>query len=822
MEYLDGETLAQRLDTGALPLDQALQIAIQIADALDKAHRQGIVHRDVKPGNILLTKAGPKLLDFGLAKLKPVGGEVGVSGMPTQSAGLTGKGTILGTLQYMAPEQLEGKEADARTDIFAFGTVVYEMVTGRKAFEGQSQASLIAAILEHEPPVMSSIQSLAPPILDHIVTTALAKDPDRRWVSAGDVCRQLLWVVDRGFQVDLPKGAPAKNSTRDRRLALAGWIAAALMTGVAIWSLVRVQPSPSPVRLTLAVPAPYALVDEGVALSPDGRDLVYVGIQQGGSLSATTGSIQTQLFRRRLGEFEAMPIPGTDGGLRPFLSPDGQWVGFFARDGLTKVHLEDGSRVALCAVPGFGQSGRWYADGTIVFTVFAGAGGSPHGVLRVSDQGGVPEPLTTPDLDAGEIVHAHAELVSGTDALLFERWRGRPVPDNAEIMVQSLTTGDQRVLAKGFAPRVTSSGHLLFARADGLWAAPLDATAMALTAEPRAVVTGVGSSDTGFASYALSDDGMLVYIPTESATLNRGVLGATATGTHTRLVWVNRAGEEVGLDAPTRAYYYPRISPDGTQISLDIRDQDQDAWVWDLTRRTLTRLSDDEALDQYALWTPDGARIVFMSTRDGRYNVYWKAADGSGHAERLLESESSHFPQSISPDGRHLVVREQVGPRSDLITISLSGDPSRAVLLASEYDELNAEISPDGRWLAYESDRSGDHEIYVSPFPDVGASRVKISTDGGTTPAWSRDGAELFYRSGDRLMVVQVNTGATFTSGTATTLFSGDFHVGVGRTFDVAPDGERFLMIKPREPEAGHINVVTNWFEELTQRVPID
>ena len=811
MEYLEGDTLAQRLEKGALPLDQALKIAIEIADALDKAHRQGITHRDLKPANIMLTKTGAKLLDFGLAKLKPGhDGTVGVSA-PTVSAGLTSEGAILGTLQYMAPEQLEGQEADARTDIFAFGATVYEMVTGQKAFEGKSQASLIGAILKDDPRPMTAVQPLSPATLDRVVKKCLAKDPDRRWHSAHDLHDELTWIAEGGAQVGaLAAAVAAPHPARWRRATpfIAGIVVVtSVVTGLAVWILMRPEPvAPGEAtRFAITVPTTDQLVNaDGMALSPDGRDLVYVARRNG----------VPQLFHRALGQIDAVPIRGTEeGAIRPFFSPDGEWVGFVTLTGeLKKIRLDGGLAITLCPAPGGGFGGSWHADGTIVFATL-----TTPGVMRVSAEGGTPEPVTTVDADAGETFHDDPVWLPASQAVLFGRATGPPQDDNVEILVQSLATGERRVLTAGFNPQYLPTGHLVFARTGGLWAAPFDATELVLTGEARPVVEDLGTTGLGYAPYAVASNGSLAYLAGE------GTGGAART-----LVWVDREGREESVATPPRGYLYPRISPDGTQVALDVRDQEFDIWTWDVRRETLTRLTFDPGPDRYPVWTPDGRRVVFSSTRMGAPNLFWKAADGTGAAERLTDSPNTHFPHSLSPDGTRLVFQEITDTGRDLGMMAVEDERAVEALLRTAFNEHNGEISPDGNWLAYQSNASGRSEVYVRPFPDVEGGQWLISTEGGATPLWAPDGRELFYRApGGRVMAVPVQTETTFAPDNPEVLFEGNyFSGGSGRNYDIAPNGERFLMITQSgttddASTPTRIVVVENWLDELAQRVPL-
>ena len=499
MEYLDGETLAQRLDTGALPLDQALQIAIQIADALDKAHRQGIVHRDLKPGNIMLTKAGAKLLDFGLAKLKPIGGEVGVTGLPTQSAGLTGEGSILGTLQYMAPEQLEGEEADSRTDIFAFGAVVYEMVTGKKTFAGKSQASLIAAILERDPAAMSAAQPLTPSALDRIIRKCLAKDPDARWHSTHDLHDELRWITDRDSSPARPSEdvPPAQPAAWRQALPVAIGLSAvaAVVAGAAVWSVTRSEPSARrPVRFEISVPPPaqlrIATDSSDVAISPDGHLVAYL------TGNGAQPYQPSQLLLRSLSDFTPTTLAGGAPLNHPFFSPDGAWVGFYdVLDlELRRVSVQGGSAVPIAELDGAMRGASWGEDGMIVFA-------TRSGLWRVATSGGDPERLTTPDTARGEVGHFWPEILPGGRAVLFTVI-ALPT-DDSQIEVLSLATGERTVLVRGgFHGRYAPSGHLLYGVGTTVRAVRFDLDRLEVTGGPVAVVDEVLTKRSGVADFS--------------------------------------------------------------------------------------------------------------------------------------------------------------------------------------------------------------------------------------------------------------------------------------------------------------------------------
>jgi Tol biopolymer transport system component/predicted Ser/Thr protein kinase len=812
MEYLEGETLAQRLQKGALPLEQVLQYAIEIADALDKAHRKGVTHRDLKPGNIMLTKTGTKLLDFGLAKLKQevAPANVPLSELPTANDPLTAEGAIVGTLQYMAPEQLEGKEVDARTDIFAFGTVVYEMATGKKCFEGKSQASLMVAILEREPPAMSSLQPMTPPALDRVVKKCLAKEQEKRWQAASDVCDELKWIAEGGSQVTLAPTAAVKGFRALGRRALILGLGALLLVAVASLVTWNLKPAPSqPVsRLVVNLPPGLQLagLEDGpaVALSPDGTHLAYV---------ATQGGTQ-QLYMRAMGSLESKPIPGTEGAVIPFFSPDGQRVGFFAGGNLKKVSVSGGAALTLAnaALP---RGASWGSQGNIAFVpTTVGA------LQQVLEAGGTPQPLTR--FEKGEISQRWPEFLPGGKAVLFAAGPSAINFTIAQVAVQSVGTGERRNLVRaGMNPRYSPSGHLVYAQGGSLMAVPFDLQRLAVIGTAVPVVEGVlQSPSSGDAQYSFSATGSLVYI-------SGGVQSAQS-----KLVWVSRNGAEQPVAAPAHTYVGPRLSPDGRRVAVTITEQESQTWLYDLSRETLTRFTFEGNYNLNPIWTPDGKRIAFESNKEGPPNLFWQLADGSGGLERLNTSEYIQVPSSWSPDGQLLAFHE-VNPSTqrDIWVLRL-GDPSTGSgqvhkaqpFLRTQFNEGSPQFSPNGRWLAYVSDESGRFEIYVQPYPGPGG-KSQISSDGGTEPMWNPNGRELFYRSGNKMMAVEITTQPSFSAGKPKVLFEGRYLLtpATSPNYVVATDGQRFLMLKPTEQVQSaptQINIVLNWFEELKQKVP--
>ena len=792
MEHIEGQTLADRLNKGALPLDQALKYGSEIADALDKAHRQGVVHRDLKPGNIMLTKSGAKLLDFGLAKLTAAEtGVGGLSALPTEAKPLTQEGSILGTFQYMAPEQLEGKEADARTDIFAFGAVAYEMLTGKRAFLGKSQASLIGAIMEQNPPPVSALQTTSPPALDHVIKTCLAKDPDNRWQSAADVMHELKWIAERGTETEAHARPPSRE-----RLIWGGVVLA--LAGVAFWSTLGDSPStlPSVSRSVIDIPSGQRLVDsffsEGppMALSPDGTRLVY---------SATSGQ-RPQLYLRKMDRFESEPIAGTEGGTSPFFSPDSQWLGFYAEGKFQKVPLAGGAPQTICDAPSFmGHGVHWGTDGTIVFGGAVGVG-----LLRVSANGGTPETLTTPDTERGEYSHAWPQILPDNKNVLFQVWG-----ESLRAALLNLETREWHTIfprARVWGAAYLLSGHIVYGDPGGtLSAVPFDLEQLRVVGSPVSILDGVHLiSSGGRVSFAVSDSGSLVYEPTRKQLL----------------AWVDRTGAVLSVTNTEAPYVHlPRISPNGERLLFGTTggDHGRNLHVYDMERGTETLLTKGQSAGP--MWTPDGKRITFSSRSSGSWTLSSKSADGSGEVDVLLSRPGSQIPASWSPDGRTLAYYDYGRDTGrDIWMLPVGGEPTP--FLVSPFHEYVPRFSPDGRFVVYVSDESGQEEVYVQPYPGPG-ERTTISTGGGRSPRWSRDGRELFYRSGNRMMAVPVTTKDTFKAGKPKLLFSGDFASYVSANYDVSADGMRFLMVQEDEETARpRFHVVINWFDELKRLVP--
>jgi serine/threonine-protein kinase len=813
LEHLEGQSLAQRLEHGPLPLDQALQVAIDIADALATAHRHGIVHRDLKPGNVMLLKSGAKLLDFGLAKVGPTeqAQAVGATAAPTQ-ASLTQAGAILGTFQYMAPEQLEGKDADARTDLFAFGVMLYEMITGRRAFEAESQASLIGAIMTAQPAPVSDLQPVSSPALQRLVTTCLEKDPDERWQSAGDLKRELTWIAGGdGADPDVAVPSVVSGPAWPRALPW-GVTAVAVVAAIGLWS---VRPS-SDVGLThvsvgmqpsarLAGQSQFMTGRTAFALTADGRTLFFVGEAE--------GEVPVRLYRRDLAQSVGVPVEGTEGGYLPFLSPDEQWLGFYVGDRLMKAPVGGGPPVEISRVARRPSGVHWTPEGVIVFD-------QSEGLFQVTADGGVPEALTEADATQDEFRHTLPRMLPGGDAVLFTMQRSLFRWDNAQVVVQSLTTGERTVIVEnGADARYVDSGHVVFVRSGTLMAVPFNLEGLEATGGAVALIEGVTQStnvissefDTGAAQYDMSDRGDLVYLP-----------GGIAPDRTNRVVWVDQEGAEEPVLEEPGAYLSVRMSPDGQRMAYTTLGTDAGVWVHDVRRGGTIRLAEGTSIA--AIWSPDGRHVTFDWTEFEAPNLFWRLADGSQPAERLTTRDDVEVPSTWSADGQALIFTT-----GDALEVLKMGERVSEPLI-DEDAVLHAELSPDGRWLAYAAVDTGRFEVYVQPYPGAGG-RVQVSTRGGWSPVWSNNGRELLYiefrqdqNSEPHMMRVDFATEPILEPGRPEAVMEwvyGDSRPV--RNYDVSPDGQRFLVSVAEEqvPQPrGHLRLIVNWTEELKRRVP--
>ena len=818
LEFVDGPTLADRIAQGPVPLDEALPIARQIAEALEAAHECGIVHRDLKPANIKQRPDGTvKVLDFGLAKA--VGRDSAVSGLsdsPTVTALGTRAGVILGTAPYMSPEQAKGRPVDRRTDIWAFGVVLYELLTARAAFPGASVAETLSQILTQAPD-WELLPSDTPPSIRTLLRRCLEKNPARRLDSAAAVRLEL----DDALASPALATTGGERRNRPRRLTreLFTGVAAGLIAALATWSLFRTDPpQPTPaVRFTIAFP-PTELPEltwrgRDIALSPDGRYLVYQS--------------RSRLMLRALEQLDAVPVSGVTAGRTPFFSPDSRWIGFFEGGDLKKVAVTGEPVMTLARNLGSPQGGTWGDNGSIVVSSEDGT----VGLMRVSAEGGEATALTR--TTAAQHGHRSPSMLPGGRGVLFTI--SANTAENQEVAVLDLRSGEQRTLLQGgFAAEYVDTGHLVYAavvdqgsgrpRSGSLWAVAFDLDRLALQGEPFRIGERMQFDILAAPNYAVSKTGTLAYLPARANTRS--------------FVWVERNGQEVPIKGLTpRAYANIGLSPDGARLAFVIEDREFDVWTWDFAREVLSRLTSGPSVDDLPRWTPNGQRLIFRSDRDGPFNLYSVPSDGSGKVERLTTSDNSQYPNSVTPDGTTVLTCE-LRPKTgfDILAFravvppepsgsSLTPVAAQTALVSTPSAEYAANISPDGRYFAYQSAESGRFAVYVKPYPNADQARWQISAEGGIAPVWTRNGGELLYLDeSNTLMAVAVDTsGAQFSYGKPGKVFetpyAGDFY-----SYDVTPDGQRFLMMKQSEPgdrsRPTSMVVVLNWLDELKQRVP--
>jgi eukaryotic-like serine/threonine-protein kinase len=803
MQYLEGETLADRLTKGPLPIDQAIKYGVQIAEALDKAHRQGIVHRDLKPQNVMLTKAGAKLLDFGVAKMTAAG--ITLPGTPdahtadpTLPATLTAQGTILGTLQYMAPEQLEGKEADPRTDIFTFGALLFEMATACRAFEGKSQANLIAAILGAESPAISSIQPLTPPALDHVVGKCLQKDPDDRWQSAHDLASELRWIADAGSQAGVAAPIALRRRSRER----VAWIAAGLLAlaaatlAVALWR-VRAPAPPSPMKLVAMLPdgVPAARF---LTISPDGQQIAFSGSAPAGISATGTPDGQTPplLWLRRVDSLEPKILEGTQRAMFPFWSPDAKWIAFFAQGKLLKVPAAGGPVQIICDAPG-GRGGTWNSDGIILFTPDA-----DEDLYRVPDVGGSPTPVTK--RGPSETSHRFPQfLPDGRHFTYLALGRS-----DLSVALGSLDGGEPRQLLPGIHSQAQySAGRLLYVREGTLVAQPFDLTELRLTGDPVPIADDILSNDFGSQGFGTSADGTVVY--------------TTMLPSKRRLVWVDRSGKQVSTIGEPDLIQAAVLSPDATRIAIERTDpqtKTTDIWTLDPARDVKTRLTFDRASDSTPVWSPDGRQIAFVSFQRSSGLAAWSLfitpSAGGGSERQLPDAGFNRSPADWMSQGDVILFAAQDSKQGiwNLWTVPANGQEKPRPYLQTPFNKGGAKVSPDGRWVAYSSAESGRNEVYVQSYPDP-RTRLQVSSGGGHSPRWRGDGRELYFvgPGGTSVLVAAVQaSGDSLQVGAAKQLFRIEGAAG----YDAAHDGQRFLMIVQAErPRPEPITVLLNAFQ---------
>jgi serine/threonine protein kinase len=803
MEFLEGETLAERLMKGPVPPEQVLKYGIEICEGLEAAHSRGVVHRDLKPGNIMLTKIGAKLMDFGLAKAFPAetppsSGLTATLMSPAGSQPLTAHHMVVGTFQYMSPEQVEGKEADARSDIFALGAVLYEMATGKKAFSGKNQASIVAAILASEPQPISTVQPMSPPALDRVVKVCVTKDRDERWQTAHDVKLQLQWIAEGGSQAGTPAPVVARRKNRERILEVVAGLAVvtSLLLGWLYWKSRSVETRA--IRSYIKPPAHASFTfsgpGSGFALSPDGARLVYSAVNEEG---------KSMLWVRPLNSLQAQPLAGTEGGAYPFWSPDGRSIGFFAGGKLKKIEASGGPPLTLADTP-LPRGGSWGRDGVIIF-----APSTNMPLFSIPDSGGTATQVTTLDAKKNETTHRWPCFLPDGRHFLF--LSGNPfVPrenSTSAIEVGSLDSKEVKRLVYAHASGIYAAGHIFFLRQNTLMAQPFDAKRLEFTGDAFPIADPV-LEDTGSvkAVFSASDNGNLTY-------------GEGSSSAARQLVWLDRNGKEVGKVEGQEGYSGPTISRDGKKIAYTLESSGYDIWSYDIGRGVKTRLTFGSASAQANLtpvWSPDGRWIAYTCVPNGKFSFCRKPSDGSGSEEVLLEgNEQLRYLSDLSPDGKFLAYREPKQGTFGIWILPLNGERKPYPFVQSQFPQNLPSFSPDGKWVAYCSSESGEYKVYVVPFPGPGG-KWQVSPGGGCTPHWRRDGRELFYLSMDsKLMAADVKaTGSSFEVGAVHTLFDARLISNFG-SYTVTADGQRFIVVQTPDQPTAAITLVVNWPTEL-------
>jgi serine/threonine protein kinase len=804
MEFLAGEVLAEKVKRGPLPLNELLKISIEVADALGKAHRAGIIHRDLKPGNVMLTKSGAKLLDFGLAKPIAAGASASSTSvsvfaaaatMTSPASPLSSAGAVIGTVQYMSPEQIQGQEADARSDVFAFGVVLYEMATGKRAFEGKTQSSIVGQILAVDPPLISAVQPMSPPALSRLVSTCLAKDPDERFQTIHDVKLRLQEIVETATAVAAERQRTVGSTSKFWWAAMAV-VVIALGATTAYFANVASRPKPV-VRSTILSPenSPFVTItpDSGVpVISPDGTKLAFIAREN-------NGHGQLVLYVRALNSTTAQPLSGTSGAVHPFWSPDSRNLAFFAEGKLRRID-SNGGPIQDLAPGDRGRGGAWGPDGTILYVP-----GINDAIMQVPANGGTPKPASK--YAPGEGGHRWPNFLPDGKHFLF--W-ARGLKNS--ICVGTLGSLEHTVLFENAANAIYAEpGYVLFTRDRALMAQRFDAGKLALQGDPFPIADHVSANGPSFRGvFSVSKTGLLVYQE-----------GDTTAGW--QMQWVSADGKPLGQPlAQQSTFLEPMISPDGKRIVVSFADASGnfDLWVLDNERGTKMRLTFDPALDNFPSWSPDGSKIYFSSNRKGHADIYVKAADGSGAEEVVLEENSDKTWKSISSDGRYIAYeRREAGSSTgtDIWVLPLFGDRKPFPIVQTPYSDGAPEISPDGRWLLYASDESKKQQVYITPFPG-GGSKWQVSVTDGLAPRWRGDGKEIYYIGYDgNFNAVDITTTATNVKlGAPRKLFTGTLQALTYGSYSVTNDGKRFLL-NGSNPLMSNtpLVLVTNWTEEL-------
>ncbi|MGC2170244.1 MAG: protein kinase [Candidatus Sulfotelmatobacter sp.] len=790
MEYLEGETLSDRLMKGPLSPEQVLKYGIEICEGLEKAHKSGVVHRDLKPGNIMLTKSGAKLMDFGLAKATlaqapPASSLTMTMSEPSAGQPLTAQGTILGTFQYMSPEQLEGKEADTRSDIFSLGAVLYEMASGRRAFTGKSQASIVAAILASDPQPISAVRPMSPPALDRVVRTCMAKDPDDRWQTAHDVKLQLQWIAEGGSRAGIPAPVAARRKVSQKLAWTVAGVAGAAAIAFAVGFVLRAPAPAHPLRVSILAPEQHFFDPLSIALSPDGTKLAFVA-------SATGG--EPQLWVRPLDSTAAQPLAGTDDASFPFWSPNSRSLGFFAEGKLRVTDASGGAVQTLADAPD-ARGGSWSADGTILFT--------PEGLsamYSIPAAGGTPARTTGADKAEPTVGSPRwPEFLPDGKHFIYFQFLPDSQGGGGQIHLAALDSPQDTVLVNSDYRAQYASGHLAFVQGGNLMIQNFDAKSLKLTGIPQPIAEQVRGDVHGAAAFSLSGDGKLIFGGGQSTALD--------------LAWYDRSGKKTGvIDAGT--FQDAHISPDGKKVSAARVDAGGhlEIYVYDLVRGTKSQFSFSQSRDDDPVWSPDGNTIVFDSARTGRVDLYTRPANGARDAQLLYHDNVDKYPYNWSLDGKYIAYETITNGHFDIWVIPTFGDRKPFAFLQEKYNVRYPVFSPDGKWMVFTSFESGHSQVYIVSFPKPGG---RFLVGDGQEAVWNRDGKEISYLDDhSRLASVEVAVhGHSVELGKPQTLFPTQ-PAGTGQ-FEVSPDGKRFLMMQAPIENSSNLTLVVNWLQEL-------
>jgi len=790
MEYLEGETLGERLMRAPLSPEQVLKYGIDICEGLEKAHKNGVIHRDLKPGNIMLTKSSAKLMDFGLAKATPAQQPpassltMTLSG-PSGGQPLTAQGMVLGTFQYMSPEQLEGKEADARSDIFALGAVLYEMASGRRAFTGKSQASIVAAILASEPQPISAAQPMSPPALDRVVRTCMAKDPDERWQTAHDVKLQLQWIAEAGSQAGIPAPVAARRRTSQKLAWIVAAVAATAAIALAIGFVLRTPTPVHPLRVSILPPDQHSFDPLSIALSPDGTKLAFVATAAGGT---------PQLWVRPLDSTAAQPLGGTDDAAFPFWSPDSRSLGFFAQGKLGIIDASGGA-VQTLADASQPRGGAWGADGTILYTP-----DTLSAMFRIPAAGGTPSHAIGQDKAAASIGSPRwpVFLPDGRHFIFFQ-YQPDSQGGGGNIHLGTLGSQQDTILVASDYRAQYASGHLIFVHGGNLMSQPFDEKKLKLTGNPVPIAEQVRGDARGAAAFSLSSEGKLIFAGGQSATIE--------------LAWYDRSGKK-GDTIDSGTFQDAHISPDGKKVSAARADAGGhlEIYIYDLTRGTKSQFSFSQSRDDDPVWSPDGNTIVFDSARNGKVDLYTRPANGARQEELLYHDDSDKYPFNWSLDGKYIAYETIANGHFDVWVMPMFGDHKPYAFLQEKFNIRYPVFSPDAKWMSFTSFESGHSQVYVVAFPKPGG---RFLLGDGAAAVWNRNGKEILYRDDhSRMVSVEVTAhGDSVELGKPQVLFASQ--PVAGGQFEVSPDGKRLLLMQAPVQSSLSLTLVENWPQEL-------